>query len=121
MSETDLATMMKDPLGKRVADSVAEKMGTWGFIIAQASMLTLWFLWNLLLPHLAFDRYPFILANLFMSAEAAFATPLLLMAANRQAKADRETFIADLRTDNDTHDLVAKIAEKVGVTDGTIQ
>lgn len=124
MSETNQATMMKDPLAKRIADGTAAKMGSWGFIVAQLTILTIWFAWNtlpIIAPSLQFDKYPFILANLFMSAEAAFSTPLLLMAANRQAAADRETFIADLRTDNDTHDLVEKIANKLGVDNGTIQ
>lgn len=70
-----------------LADRVAAAIGSWRFIIAQAAVMALWFLWNLLGPlFLRFDGMPFILLNLAMSAEAAFTGPALLISANRQEK-----------------------------------
>ncbi len=66
----------KQDLGDRIADRVASLIGSWTFIIGQAGV--------------RFDEYPFVFLNLFMSAEAAFATPLILMSQNRSADRDRE-------------------------------
>lgn len=77
--------------GDRVAQHTAERIGSWGFIITQACLMAFWVTWNTLAltGHLHFDSYPFIFLNLAMSAEAAFATPLLLIAANVAAIRDR--------------------------------
>jgi len=64
---------------------------------------------------LAWDPYPFILLNLAMSAEAAFATPLLLMSQNRAAEMDREILHKDFLADSETHAIVKTIAEHLGV------
>jgi uncharacterized membrane protein len=54
--------------------------------------MVLWVLVNTLalFGFIRFDEYPFVFLNLFMSAEAAFATPLILMSQNRSAERDRE-------------------------------
>jgi uncharacterized membrane protein len=82
----------KQSFGERVADKVAAFIGSWTFIILQAFLLTIWVVLNVLQATRAlhFDEYPFILMNLFMSAEAAFSTPLIMMAQNRQSDRDRE-------------------------------
>jgi uncharacterized membrane protein len=59
----------------------------------------------------AFDPYPFILMNLFLSAQAAYATPMILMSSNRQAVKDREELVKDLQVDQNTNILVASILE----------
>lgn len=105
---------------RRASVWIANKIGTIQFILGQASFLAAWFLWNTLSPW-QFDPYPFILANLFMSAEAAFATSLLLMAAEIVEEEDRKISSADLATDEDTNVIVKAIAEHLGVTNGTIQ
>lgn len=74
---------------ERIADSVTNALGSWRFIIAQAVILALWFVLNSVGWFYHWDSYPFILCNLFMSAEAAFASPLILMSQNRQAAKDR--------------------------------
>src|SRR5690242_9489153 len=78
-------------LGDRVADAVANLIGSWKFIIAQSVIFVVWVIVNTLwlLQAYQFDPYPFILFNLFMSAEAAYASPLILMSGNRQAERDR--------------------------------
>ena len=79
------------PLGHRVADAIANLIGSWKFIIAQTAIFVVWVIVNTiwLLEAYQFDPYPFILFNLFMSAEAAYASPLILMSQNRQAERDR--------------------------------
>jgi uncharacterized membrane protein len=77
--------------GARVADHVAGFIGSWPFIIIQSGIFVVWVVFNTLWLFNAFqfDPYPFILFNLFMSAEAAYASPLILMSQNRQSERDR--------------------------------
>ena len=78
--------------GARIADAVANFIGSWRFIIIQSAIFGVWVVFNTIWLFTAyqFDPYPFILFNLFMSAEAAYASPLILMSQNRQAERDRE-------------------------------
>jgi len=101
--------------GERAADAVASLLGSWRFVIAQAAVMALWFALNATAWALAWDPYPFILLNLAMSAEAAFATPLLLMSGNRQAARDRATLEDDHRLDAEALELTKKIADHLGV------
>lgn len=78
--------------GEVVADAVAGGIGSWTFLISQSVLLLLWVAFNvfgLLIAH--WDPYPFILLNLMLSVQAAYAAPLLLLAGVRQAKKDRLT------------------------------
>jgi uncharacterized membrane protein len=77
--------------GARIADIVATFIGSWRFIIIQSGIFVVWVIFNTvwLFELYQFDPYPFILFNLFMSAEAAYASPLILMSQNRQAERDR--------------------------------
>lgn len=79
-------------VGDRIADNVAAFIGSWKFILLQSFLMACWVLINLdyTLNFIHFDPYPFIFLNLFMSAEAAFSTPLIMMAQNRQSARDRE-------------------------------
>ena len=78
--------------GDRIADRVAAFIGSWKFIIGQTAIMVVWIVVNTLalFGFIRFDAYPFVFLNLFMSAEAAFATPLILMSQNRSAERDRE-------------------------------
>ena len=75
--------------GERVADSVASFGGSWTFIIAFLSVLVVYSSTNVLLGHRAWDPYPFILLNLFLSMLAAIQAPVIMMSQNRQDKKDR--------------------------------
>ena len=87
-------------MGERVADAVANLIGSWKFIIAQSVIFVIWVIGNTLwlLGAYQFDPYPFILFNLFMSAEAAYASPLILMSQNRQTERDRHHAEMDYET-----------------------
>jgi uncharacterized membrane protein len=75
--------------GQRAADLVAHYMGSWRFIIAQAALLLVWLVVNSLAWVHDWDPYPFILLNLVLSFQAAFAAPVIMMSQNRQAARDR--------------------------------
>lgn len=80
----------KKTFGERAADAVAERGGSWGFVIGLASFLVAWTLLNTFLPEeKRWDPFPFILLNLFLSMIAAFQAPLIMMSQNRQAAQDR--------------------------------
>lgn len=81
--------------GDRMADAVASVMGSWRFIIIQSIVLFLWVLLNIVGSINHWDPYPFILLNLMLSFQAAYAAPIIMMSQNRQADIDR----ADARHD----------------------
>jgi CRP/FNR family transcriptional regulator, cyclic AMP receptor protein len=76
-------------LGEHVADSVARFGGSWTFIISFCSVLVIYTALNVLLRRSAWDPYPFILLNLFLSMLAALQAPIIMMSQNRQDTKDR--------------------------------
>ena len=77
-------------LGQRIADRVAATMGSWNFIIVQSCILTVWIVLNVTAFVEKWDPYPFILLNLALSFQAAYAAPFIMMAQNRQQDIDRK-------------------------------
>jgi uncharacterized membrane protein len=77
-------------LGQRVADTVAATMGSWRFIIIQSMILLLWIALNITAYVQRWDPYPFILLNLALSFQAAYAAPFIMMSQNRQQDIDRQ-------------------------------
>jgi uncharacterized membrane protein len=77
-------------LGQRIADSVAAGMGSWPFIIIQSTILALWIVANFVAWIHHWDPYPFILLNLALSFQAAYAAPFIMMSQNRQQDVDRK-------------------------------
>src|ERR1700757_697059 len=75
--------------GDRVADSVARFGGSWTFIILFGAVLLLYTTTNIVLKGRAWDPYPFILLNLFLSMLAAIQAPVIMMSQNRQDTKDR--------------------------------
>ena len=75
--------------GQRIADKVAEVVGSWRFIIIQSSLLALWIAANVIGFIQHWDPYPFILLNLALSFQAAYTAPIIMMSQNRQAVIDR--------------------------------
>ena len=76
-------------LGQKVADQVAAVMGSWTFIIIQSLVLTAWIILNVTAYVQRWDPYPFILLNLALSFQAAYAAPVIMMSQNRQQDIDR--------------------------------
>ena len=76
--------------GQRIADRVASFGGSWTFIISFGVFLLVWVIVNTaILLSKAFDPYPYILLNLFLSMLAALQAPVIMMSQNRQAAKDR--------------------------------
>jgi len=75
--------------GQRVADLVAKFGGSWSFIIAFSVVLVIYTAINVGLGKSAWDPYPFILLNLFLSMLAAIQAPVIMMSQNRQDTKDR--------------------------------
>jgi uncharacterized membrane protein len=82
-AEADLTT------GQRIADAVAAGMGSWRFIIIQSVILLFWIILNVTAFVEQWDPYPFILLNLALSFQAAYAAPFIMMSQNRQQDIDR--------------------------------
>ncbi len=85
--------------GDRIADIVTEVVGSWKFIIIQSCLLIIWIALNVLAVLGQWDPYPFILLNLALSFQAAYATPFILMSQNRQSEIDRDRAQQDLDCD----------------------
>ena len=75
--------------GQKIADLVASTMGSWRFIIIQSTILLLWIGLNVTAYIQHWDPYPFILLNLALSFQAAYAAPFIMMSQNRQQEIDR--------------------------------
>lgn len=107
--------------GERLADSVAQFGGSWSFIILFAIVLTVYTTINSLLRGSAWDPYPFILLNLFLSMLAAIQAPVIMMSQNRQDQKDRLRSELDYdvnrRAESEIQGLANKLnllAEKLG-------
>lgn len=79
----------KATFGDHLADAVARFGGSWAFIISFAVVLFSYATVNVLLKGRAWDPYPFILLNLFLSMLAAVQAPVIMMSQNRQDTKDR--------------------------------
>jgi len=75
--------------GERIADQVARFGGSWAFIILFSILLSVYAGINVALRNSAWDPYPFILLNLFLSMLAAIQAPVIMMSQNRQDTKDR--------------------------------
>ena len=99
--------------GQRIADWIAGGMGSWSFIIAQSIVLFAWVVLNTIGWMKAWDPFPFILMNLALSAQAAYAAPLIMMSQNRQAEIDRaiaaHDFEVNLKAEHEIKALHAKL------------
>jgi uncharacterized membrane protein len=74
---------------QRAADRVAAIVGSWWFIGSQSVILLGWAALNVTAAVRHWDPYPFILMNLFLSLQAAYTAPVLMMSQNRLAARDR--------------------------------
>lgn len=105
----NLARWRDRDLGQCAADSVAGFMGSWRFIIIQTVIILLWIVANITAFVLHWDPYPFILLNLVFSTQAAYASPIILLAQNRQAQHDRDTAEHDFAVNTESLGLIRAI------------
>lgn len=86
IAELETAHRRLRTLGDLVADRFAATVGSWTFIIVQSVLLGMWVSMNAWAIWRQWDPYPFVLLNLVLSFQAAFASPIIMMSQNRQAR-----------------------------------
>jgi uncharacterized membrane protein len=115
-------------LGEQIADAVASFGGSWMFIILFGIVLIIYSSINILLANRAWDPYPFILLNLFLSMLAAIQAPVIMMSQNRQDAKDRVRseldFEVNKRAELEVHSLSQKlsfISDKIADMEGLLR
>jgi uncharacterized membrane protein len=98
---------------QRLADGVANGMGSWSFIIIQTILVVVWMGLNVVGFCYHWDVYPFILLNLLFSTQAAYAAPIIMMAQNRQSERDRLQAKADYQTNIDAKVEIEALQKKL--------
>ena len=83
--------------GDRIADAVAATVGSWTFIIVQSIVFASWMVVNLMGWIYRWDSYPFMLLNLVLSFQAAYASPVIMMSQNRQNRLSERSNRLDLQ------------------------
>jgi uncharacterized membrane protein len=99
--------------GQRLADQVANGMGSWRFIIIQTLIVMLWMVLNVIAFIQHWDPYPYILLNLLFSTQAAYAAPIIMMAQNRQSERDRAQADADYKTNCEAKKEIEELLQKL--------
>ncbi|QQL50135.1 DUF1003 domain-containing protein [Mucilaginibacter ginkgonis] len=99
--------------GQRLADGVANGMGSWTFIIAQTIVVALWMSLNVIAFIKHWDPYPYILLNLLFSTQAAYAAPIIMMAQNRQGERDRAQATSDYETNLEAKKEIEELMERL--------
>jgi uncharacterized membrane protein len=102
--------------GQRVADRLATVMGSWAFIIIQSVILTFWISLNIAAYINHWDPYPFILLNLALSFQAAYAAPIIMMSQNRQAAKDRlmaeQDYVVNIKAEEEVKSIMAHLEQQ---------
>jgi CRP/FNR family cyclic AMP-dependent transcriptional regulator len=105
----------EETTGERIADVVARFGGSWTFIVLFGLVLTSYTLVNIALRGKAWDPYPFILLNLFLSMLAAIQAPIIMMSQNRQDKKDRMRSEMDFDVNRRAEVEIQGLAQKLNV------
>jgi uncharacterized membrane protein len=107
-------------LGERVADEVARFGGSWRFIITFGVLMILYTVTNVVLRADAWDPYPFILLNLFLSMLAAIQAPVIMMSQNRQDTKDRLRGELDFDVNRRAASDIQGLARKLNLLDDKV-
>lgn len=110
----------KETMGERVADAVAGFGGSWVFIGLFAVGMAVYATANIVLGRKAWDPYPFILLNLFLSMLAAIQAPIIMMSQNRQDKKDRVRSELDFNVNRRAELEIKNLAAKLNLLDDKI-
>jgi CRP/FNR family transcriptional regulator, cyclic AMP receptor protein len=103
--------------GDRLADEVAHFGGSWSFIITALVLLVIYVTINVILRGAAWDPYPFILLNLFLSMLAAIQAPVIMMSQNRQDSKDRVRGELDYDVNRRAEREIQNVTQKLNVLD----
>jgi uncharacterized membrane protein len=97
IAEMEKAAAQVRTRGDRVAEWLAAWVGSWWFLITQTTILVAWMSLNFTAWVNHWDPYPFILLNLALSFQSAYAAPILMISQNRQAKLSERRNHLDLQ------------------------
>jgi CRP/FNR family cyclic AMP-dependent transcriptional regulator len=101
--------------GQRIADAVARFGGSWTFIIWFGVVLIAYSSLNILLKGKAWDPYPFILLNLFLSMLASIQAPVIMMSQNRQDMKDRLRSELDFDVNRRAESEIQRLSHKLNL------
>jgi uncharacterized membrane protein len=101
--------------GERIADTVAGFGGSWTFILTFLTVLVIYTIVNIGLGKSAWDPYPFILLNLFLSMLAAIQAPVIMMSQNRQDTKDRLRSELDFDVNRRAESEIQGLAHKLNL------
>ena len=99
-------------LGQKLADGVATLVGSWRFVIIQSLLICFWIGMNVWSPW-KWDPFPFILLNLFLSFQAAYTAPFIMMSSNRIEQIDRARSISIYNLETQYHEKLFSLAEHI--------
>ena len=102
-------------LGDRIADEVARFGGSWAFILSFLAVLIVYTTVQVSLGRSAWDPYPFILLNLFLSMLAAIQAPVIMMSQNRQDAKDRLRGELDFQVNRRSETEIQGLARKLNL------
>jgi uncharacterized membrane protein len=97
IAEMEKAASQVRTRGERLAEWLASLVGSWTFLIVQTVILLSWLTLNIAMWIGHWDPYPFILLNLALSFQSAYAAPILMISQNRQAKLSERRNHLDLQ------------------------
>ena len=97
IAEMEQAAAQVRTRGDRVAERLAALVGSWTFLVVQSVILGMWIVLNVAAWLNHWDPYPFILLNLALSFQSAYAAPILMISQNRQAKLSERRNHLDLQ------------------------
>jgi CRP/FNR family cyclic AMP-dependent transcriptional regulator len=103
--------------GERLADTVARFGGSWSFIILFGVVLSLYVTVNAMLRGKAWDPYPYILLNLFLSMLASIQAPVIMMSQNRQDTKDRLRGELDYDVNRRAESEIQGLSRKLNLVD----
>jgi len=106
--------------GEHIADAVARFGGSWSFIITFGIVLVTYTGINVAIGKSAWDPYPFILLNLFLSMLAAIQAPVIMMSQNRQDTKDRLRGELDYEVNRRAEMEIQELSRKMNLLDDKI-
>lgn len=112
--DTELAHVKTLSFGDKMADKIADSVGSWRFIIIALSTISIWIIFNASFKNL-FDPFPFILLNLILSCIAAIQAPVIMMSQNRQEDKDRIKSKNDYQVNLKSELIIQDLHKKIDI------
>ena len=100
--------------GEKAADSVRNRMGSWGFVASFMAFMAVWAIVNtVVLKRNAYDPYPYILLNLFLSMLAGLQGAILLIAAKRADAIAAEQALSHLTISKNSSEIIRQVRHEM--------